>query len=181
MTLLYQISAYLTLPGALLRAFLEHILLKCMHVPVEDTKYLQPNELCGHIEHKPVRTPGKNFVLNVIPGLLLLLFGFPMAVVSGVQLFYFGINWTNIHTGEFYPLFILYVLLYYFGMALLCNLAPTHEDALYFAESFKESKNVFVKILLAIPVLCCRIGALVSKIMLPLLLAVGATLLFIFI
>ena len=63
MSVLHCFFAYLIFPGAYLHAFFEHILLKLMHIPVEDSVYMQPNELCGHIEHKPVSSFGKSLIL----------------------------------------------------------------------------------------------------------------------
>lgn len=162
MMTLHWLSAVLTCPGAILRAFLEHILLKIMHVPIEDTAYLQRNELCGHVEHKPVRSLGKSVVLCLVPGLLLLLLGMVFWIPSALQLFYLGLQPVGIASGGVSVLFWVCVVFYYLGVCCLCHVFPSYEDALYLAESCGEAK-LPAKIFLFLPVQCARAGAFLQR------------------
>ena len=159
---LHWLSAFLTLPGAVLRAFLEHIFLKILHVPVEDTSYLQRNELCGYVEHKPVHTLGKSFVLCIVPGVLTLLFGAVFWLPAMLQLGYMGVTPVRPDTGGVSVMFIVCVLLCYLGVSCLCHVFPSYEDALYLAEAFSEAK-LPVKIVLFLPVMCARAGAFLQR------------------
>lgn len=181
MTILRLITAFLVFPGTYLRAFSEHMFLKILKVPVEDTKYLQKNELCGHIEHRPIESLGKSFAASFLPGILLCLMGLSMAVFSGLQLFYLGITPRMVENGSVSALFILCVVMYYFGISLLCNVFPGYEDALYLWENYTECKNPAAKIFLFLPVIVIRAGAFLERFGVPVLCAIGLTVLFIFI
>ena len=52
MRILYVIVKALTFPGTLLHALWEHCLCRKFHCTVEDARYFQANELCGHVEHE---------------------------------------------------------------------------------------------------------------------------------
>lgn len=171
MTVLHLISSFLMLPATLLRAFSEHVLLKWMHIPVEDTAYLQKNELCGHVEHKPVRTLGKSFLLCFLPGLLLLVIGAPMVLFGSVNIYWFGPF--DLLTGKLSVLFPVDVLLLYLGLGCLCRLFPTYEDALYLYETYQDSKSLAAKILLCVPVCVIRAGAFLARFSVSLLLAIA--------
>ena len=159
---LHWLASYLTLPGSVLRAFFEHVFLKLLRVPVEDTAYLQRNELCGHVEHKPVRAPGRICVLCFAPGVLMLLFGAAFWIPAALQLFYMGVAPVNPATGGLSVMFIICAALYYFGVCCLCCAFPSYEDALYLADAFGAAP-LPVKILLYLPVQLARAGAFVQR------------------
>lgn len=163
MTVLHWIVGYLTFPAALLRAFLEHIFLKAAHVPVEDTDYMQKNELFGHVEHKPVSELGKSFCVSFLPGLILFLSGAVLLAVSGTQLFYLGLTPVDVRTGKVSVLFIVSVVLFYLGASLCSRMFPTYEDALYLWEAYTESDSKAAKILLFLPVVLLRAGAFLER------------------
>ena len=140
-----------------------------MHIPVEDASYLQKNELCGHVEHKPIRTLGKSFLFCFLPGFLLLVLGVPMAVCGGT-----GLRWW---TGDGISLIrIAAAVLLYLGLCCLCRLFPTYEDALYLCEAYEDSKNIAAKIILCIPVYVIRAGAFLARFSVSLLLAAALAL-----
>lgn len=176
----HRITTLLTCPAALLRAFFEHILLKGMKIPVEDTDYLQKNELCGHVEHKPIRTFGKSFWHAFLPGFVLFILGLPMAVIPALEMFVSGNTLFNIRTGAVSVLFLLNVVLYYLGVSMLCNLFPSYEDALFLWDNMTKAK-VLPKILLFLPTLVIRIGAFFARFGISKILAIAVTLFFIFI
>ena len=163
MTVLHLIISYLAFPASLLRAFLEHVFLKAERVPVEDADYMQPNELFGHVEHKPVPTLGKGFRVNFFPGLILFLSGAVLLAVSGTELFYLGVTPKDPETGRLSVLFFVCAVLYYLGAALWSRMFPTYEDALYLWEAYTNSDSKASKILLFLPVVCIRAGAFLER------------------
>ena len=180
MMTVHWIAALLTCPGAVLRAFCEHIVLKLLRVPVEDTAYLQRNELCGHVEHKPVRTLGKAAVLCFVPGLILLLFGLAFCLPAALQLFYMGVSPVAIETGKVSAMFIVCAVFWYFGVCCLCHVFPSYEDALYLADAHREAKPA-AKALLFLPVCIARAGAFLARFGVFVLLWIAATIcLFVF-
>lgn len=163
MTVLHLIISYLAFPASLLRAFLEHVFLKAERVPVEDADYMQPNELFGHVEHKPVPTLGKGFRVNFFPGLILFLSGAVLLAVSGTELFYLGVTPKDPETGRLSVLFFVCAAMYYLGAALWSRMFPTYEDALYLWEAYTNSDSKASKILLFLPVICIRAGAFLER------------------
>lgn len=162
MSVLHCILAFLTLPGSYLHAFWEHILLKLLRVPVEDDAYLQRNELCGHIEHKPILSLGKGLVFSYVPALLSAAIAFPMFWAGFLFLREWGVTLRSIETGGVSALFLLSVLLLYLGFSLVCNLFPTREDALFLCET-QRGKNAAVRTAAVIPVWACRVFSLLSR------------------
>ncbi len=162
MTHFTWIFGCLTICGAMLRAFFEHLFLKLFRVPVEDRAYLQRNELFGHVEHKPARSFAESFCICFFPGLLVCLIGAGIALPAVLQLFVMGILPRNIVNGEISVMFILCAVLLYFGVSLFCHAFPTYEDALYLWEHRKKT-NLAARILLFIPILCIRIGAFLAR------------------
>ena len=153
---------FLTVPGAVMRAFLEHLMLKICRIPVEDTAYLHPSELFGHVEHKPVRTFGKSFALCFVPGLILFLCGAATVGTAALQLFGLGLHFRSVVTGGVSVMFIVCVVLLYFGLSFLCHAFPSYEDALYLWESREDAKPA-ARILLFPATACMRAGAFLSR------------------
>ena len=79
MKFLYLIAKYITLPGTIVKALWEHITCGMLKVLVEDGRYLQANELCGHVEHEFSTSKTKAFLVNFIP-----------TVINGLLAFFFG-------------------------------------------------------------------------------------------
>lgn len=158
----FWIFGCLTIFGAVTRGYFEHLTLKLCRVPVEDSAYLQRNEMFGHVEHKPARTFAKSFCVCFLPGFLVCLVGAVIALPAVLQLFYMGVMPRYIVNGTVSVMFILCVVLLYFGVSLFCHAFPTYEDALYLWESRKQT-NAAVRILLFVPMVCIRAGAFLAR------------------
>jgi len=174
LTAVYVISKLLTAPAALLKAFWEHCLLKLMKEPVEGTAYLRRNELCGHTEHRLLSGVGRNALFCLIPGLLNFIFALPLLAVSAVNLFWLGIGVRDIQTGLVTPLFFMYVLFFYIGVSLWCNLFPLYEDAVNFSHEAANAAGL-KKALLPLAA-SIRAGAFLERYGLNLLIAAAAIL-----
>ncbi len=162
MSVLHCILAFLTIPGAYLHAFWEHILLKILRVPVEDDAYLQRNELCGHVEHKPILSLGSGLVFCFVPALLSAVIAAPMLWAGFLFLREWGVTLRSIETGGVSALFLVSVLFVYIGFSIVCNLFPAYEDALFLCETWRE-KGAAVRIAAAIPVWIMRVCALLAR------------------
>ena len=147
MTILYVISKYLTFPGTALKAFWEQLFCRILAIPVEDARYLQANELCGHIDHDFTENKLKSFLICYLPGMMNRLMAYGMFIASYIGLFYIEVPSDS-------SIFKGYVVLLYFAVSLFCNNAPLYEDALQNWDLFygKDQKtNIAVKILTFIP------------------------------
>ncbi len=153
MEMIYTIVKYITFPGAVFKAFLEHLTCRIYEIPVEDIRSLQPNELCGHIEHELVKGR-KSFGMCFLPFLLSLLSGLLVITPAAINIIYLGqYNFISI-------------FLFYFGISFLTNMFPMVEDAYSMWESLygKESTaKKSSKILLAIPASILYIGSLLEN------------------
>ncbi len=160
MTILYIISKIITFPGAYLRAFWENVTCKILNLPIEIPGYLRLDENCGHVEHA---LAGKGFAayliatgpafMNFNTGLWIFLGGF-------IQLNYMGIT-----PYDSVPLFILYVLMTYIGVSLLCNVFSSVEDAMNLHDLLYSQKkgNVVGRIFAYIPTMINYAGAYAEK------------------
>ncbi len=160
MTMLYIISKILTFPGAYIKGFWENITCKILGLGIEIPGYLRIDENCGHVEHL---LPNKGFAaylmatgpafMNFNSGLWLFLCGF-------VQLKYMGIT----HHDSI-PLFILYVLMTYVGVSMLCNVFSSVEDAMNLHDLLYSQKkgNAIGRILAYIPAKLNYAGAYLEK------------------
>ena len=170
MNIIYVISKYVTVVGALLKGFWEHLFCRMLGVPVSDARYLQANELCGHVDHDFTKTKATTFFLCYLPGLMNRLFGYGMTIGSFIGLFYLKMTIAN-------PIFWVYIVLLYFGVSLLTNNAPLYEDALNNWDLLygKDSKtNIFAKIFAFIPSVYFIVSAWLEKNALGLLIFIAA-------
>lgn len=131
----------LTFPGAFMHAYWEHIMCKTYNCPVDDHRYMRPDEMCGHIEHDEFGTAGQQFAFCFFPmlfnGFLGLAIGLP-AIINAV--FLGGAAWYH------------YIMLW-LGISLLTNAFPLIEDAMALWEKvYSGGKNIVLKIL-AFPLL----------------------------
>lgn len=156
------ICGYLTVCGAVLRAFFEHIILKLLRIPVEDRAYLQRNELFGHVEHKPANAFAKSFCICFFPGFLVCLFGAVIALPAVFQLFIMDIRPQHLVDGKVSAMFIVCTVLLYFGVSLFCHAFPSYEDALYLWEHRRQT-NIAARILLFVPIVFMRAGAFLAR------------------
>lgn len=170
MNLIYVISKYITIIGAVLKGFWEHLFCRMMAVPVQDARYLQANELCGHVEHDFTKKKSVSFFLCYLPGLMNRFFGYGMFIGSFIGLFVLEVPTSA-------PSFWIYLVLLYLGVSLLSNNAPLYEDALNNWELIygKESDtNIAAKIFAFIPSVYMLVSAWLEKNALGLLLFVLA-------
>lgn len=132
MKILYLISKYITLPGTLVKALWEHITCGILKMLVEDGRYLQTNELCGHVEHELAATKTKAFLVNFIPSVVNGLLAFFLGGAGFMGLFMLKVVPPAPAEGSAsQPIaFWLYVILYYLGVAFFCNIFPLFENAM---------------------------------------------------
>ncbi|MFY9198829.1 MAG: hypothetical protein WBK75_01050 [Acutalibacteraceae bacterium] len=153
MEMIYTAIKYITFPGAVFKAFLEHLTCRLYEVPVEDIRSLQPNELCGHIEHELVRGR-KSFGVCFLPFILSLICGLLVLTPAAINIIYLG------------QYNIISIFLMYFGISLLTNMFPMVEDVYSMWESLYgqgSTAKKSSKILLAIPATIMYIGALLEN------------------
>ena len=156
---LYIISKYITVVGSVLKGFWEHLFCRMLAIPVQDARYLQANELCGHVEHDFTKTKAKTFFLCYLPGLMNRLFGYGMTIGG-----FTGLCILKVPSSA--PIFWIDIVLLYLGVSLLCNNAPLYEDALNNWDLLygKNSKtNIVVKILAFIPSVYILVSAWLEK------------------
>lgn len=165
MSILYLISKIITLPGAYIKAFWEHLTCRILRIPVENTKYMHYDEAFGHIEHEFAEGKAKSFLLCWLPGLVNALFGFVMLFAGYIGIFYLGVGPVNIETGKTAWIFYIYLVMLYLGLALLCNLFPLVEDAVNMWDKIygKDGMHIVWKIILFIPSIIIYAGAYIEK------------------
>lgn len=123
MKILYLISKYLTIPATIIKGLWEHITCGVLNVLVEDGRYLQPNELCGHVDHEFTTTKSKTFFISWLPSVINAALAFFLSDAGFVGLFVLKVSPSD-------PIFWLYVILLYLGISFSCNMFPLFEDAL---------------------------------------------------
>jgi len=143
--ILYLIAKTITLPGTLLKAFLEHVACRLTLTAMENDRYYQGNEMCGHVEHDLPTKKGQAFVLCFFPFFIMLLFGLIFAWAGSIDIIALG---EFRRTESVNLMGFLYV---YLALCFLTNLFPSTEDYLSFKDLYygKGSKNIFLKIILA--------------------------------
>ncbi len=159
MNIVYIISKYVTVIGSVLKGFWEHLFCRILGVPVQDARYLQANELCGHVDHDFTKGRAITFLLCYLPGFMNSLFGYGMLVGGFLGLFY-------LEASAEYPAFWIYLVMLYLGVSLMCNIAPLYEDALNNWDLLYgkgKKTNIFVKILAFIPSVSFIVSAWLEK------------------
>lgn len=168
MVTVYWIIKFLTFPGTLLKAFLEHLFCRIYKVPVEFAEYLQRNELCGHAEHLLAEHKG-SFAICFGPHIIMLLLGLMTALPASIGLGYLG----SVTPAA--------VILFYIAVSILTNLFPLYEDALHmwdhlYGEGSGSSKGS--RIALAVSAFIMRIGSFLEQYGLTLITSVVFTFFF---
>ncbi len=139
MKVLQIITKILTFPGAFYRGFWEQFFCKIYNLPVENKKYFQMNEMCGHVEHEPLSKPSNSFWFCFLSGLMVFLAGVLMLVAPVINLFVFGIQEQVFK--------VLNYCLLYLGLSMMTNIFPSVEDALMMWEGYhklgKAAKIIF--------------------------------------
>ncbi len=153
MGLIYFIIKILTLPGTMFKAFMEQLSCRMFGVPVEFSRYIQKNELCGHVEHMLSPARG-SFGICFMPHIVTLFCGLCFILPSSMNLFYLG------KVNIFSCIFI------YFGLSFLMNCFPLIEDAVNIWENLygKDSHAKLVsKIFMAVPAVVMFAGAYLER------------------
>ncbi|MEI6577839.1 MAG: hypothetical protein WCN92_00065 [Eubacteriales bacterium] len=175
MSIVYIISKIITLPGAYVKTFWEHLMCRLLGLPVETTNYLHYDEALGHVEHEFAKTLPRSFLFCWVPGFINRIFGIVMLFAGSLGIFYLGVGPINLQTGVTSWIFYVYLVLLYFGISLLCNIFPLVEDALLLWDKLygENGANIVWKILLFIPSVCMLAGAYIERFGINILLAVG--------
>ena len=141
----YLIAKTITLPGTLFRAFLEHAACRLTLTAMENDRYYQGNEMCGHVEHDLADRKGQAFTLCFFPFFISCVLGLIFSWAGSIDIIALGEFRRNEQVN------IMGFLYLYLGLCFLTNMFPSTEDYLSFRELFygKGSKNIFLKIILA--------------------------------
>ncbi len=181
MRVLYVIGKYITFPGAFIRAFWEHLTCLLLSLPVEHKGYLRANEMCGHIEHLLPKKAAAAYFAATAPGVMCLIAGLPLTVFGFINLRILGVA-----PADSVWLFILYILILYTGISIMCCLHPQFEvaqnlwDITLAKLSSKEAKSKVGGIFMFLPALCTYIGAILERFSVPVVIwAVGTVLIFV--
>ena len=138
---IYLITKWLTFPGAMVRAIVEHIVCKSCGIPVEDNRILRNDELFGHVEHEFAPTARKAFSLCFVPAFVNAVLALILLIPSMIGLFYLQMTgWYMIAAN---------IAAYWFAFSLFCNSYPLVEDAMNMKERIYQGKNVWLKIIYA--------------------------------
>lgn len=143
MTLLYALTKAIYFPGTFLKAFWEHLACRIFGVPIYDADaYLSRSTLSGHVSMIPSESAAKSFFVCLVPGVANLLIGFPAFAGGILTLGFMGVDVIDPMSGQFCPMFVVYVLLYLFGASCLCSVFPYIPDVLHIWQMYfgKESR-----------------------------------------
>lgn len=163
MRIIYITVKLLTLPGAMLHAFFEHMSCRMCKILVDDARTIRSDEMLSHIEHELVKRRGASFDVCFIPFLFNLFFGITILSSASVAVLYLG-SYKNA---------LLWFLLY-MGIAVLTNLFPQMEDVLMLKENIYNSKtHIAVKIIAAPFYAVLYIGAQLERFGLTLFTSIG--------
>lgn len=176
MSVIYVISKYLTVIGSFLKGFWEQLFCKILNIPVQDARYLQANELCGHVEHDFTKSKIITFLLCYLPGFMNRLFGYGMVIGGYLGLFYLRVPSNTV-------IFWVYLVFLYVGVSLLCNNAPLYEDALNnwsLLYGKGEKTNIVAKFFAFIPSVYMLAAAWMEKYALSVLVWIAAILVGVF-
>lgn len=153
MSIIYIIVKTLTLPGAMLHSFFEHMSCRASKVLVDDARAIQFNEMLGHIDHELIKRKGPSFDVCFIPFFFSLILGF-FTLCHGAT--------TVIYLGRYNDWFSWVCL--YLGISILTNLFPQIEDVMMLKENFFiNNKKKLSKILVAPFYALFLVGARLEK------------------
>lgn len=130
MRIVYIIVKFLTLPGAMLHAFFEHMCCRASKVIVDDARTVQANEMLSHVDHELIKRRGASFDFCFIPFFFNLMLGFLTLSHGAVTIYYFS---------RYNDIFAWVCL--YLGISLLTNLFPMPEDVMMLKENFFGEKK----------------------------------------
>lgn len=140
MRIVYIIVKILTLLGAMLHAFFEHMSCRASKIIVDDARTVQVNEMLGHIDHELINRKGPSFDICFIPFFLNLVLGFLTLSYGATSIYYFG-RLTDIFAW----------ICLYLGISLWTNLFPQIEDVMMIKENFFVNNNKKISKILVAP------------------------------
>ncbi len=139
MRIIYVIIKALTLPGAMLHAFFEHMCCRSSKIIIDDERVVRFDEMMSHVDHDLVRRKGPSFDICFIPFFFSLVLGNMILMYGSVSIIYFG------RLADIFGWICLY-----FGVAILTNLFPQIEDVMMLKENyFINNEKKISKILVA--------------------------------
>lgn len=163
MRIVYIIVKVITLPGAILHAFFEHMSCRWTKVIVDDARVVQANEMLSHVDHELIKRKGPSFDVCFIPFFFNLVLGFLLLVNGATTIYYFG---------KFND--VLAWICLYLGISLCTNLFPQIEDVMMLKENFfQKGKNKVSKIFVAPFYAIFFVGARLEKIGLTLITSIA--------
>lgn len=163
MSIIYVIVKTLTLPGAVLHAFFEHMVCRSAKVVVDDERVIQFNEMLSHVDHQLIKRKGPSFDICFIPFFMNLLLGFLTLCYGSTTIIYFA---------KYADVFGWICL--YFGISLLTNLFPQLEDVMMLKENYLVNNDKkFSKVIMNVFYGIFSIGARLERMGLTLLTSVG--------
>lgn len=163
MRIIYIIVKALTIPGAILHAFFEHMSCRWTKVIVDDARAVQFNEMMGHVDHELIKRKGASFDVCFIPFFFNLALGFLLLTNGATSIYYFG-KYSDIFGW----------LCIYLGISLCTNLFPQIEDVMMLKENFfQKGKNKVSKIFVAPFYAIFFVGARLEKFGLTLLTSIA--------
>lgn len=163
MRIIYIIVKVLTIPGAILHAFFEHMSCRWTKVIVDDARAVQFNEMMCHVDHELIKRKGASFDVCFIPFFFNLALGFLLLTNGATSIYYFG-KYSDIFGW----------LCIYLGISLCTNLFPQIEDVMMIKENFfQKGKNKASKIFVAPFYAIFFVGARLEKFGLTLLTSIA--------
>ena len=166
MSIIYVIVKALTLPGAIMHAFFEHMVCRNAKIIVEDERVVQFNEMLSHVDHQLIKRKGPSFDICFIPFFMNFMLGFLSLSYGSTAIIYFA---------KYEDIFAWICL--YFGISFLTNLFPQIEDVMMLKENFfVNNKKKISKILVAPFYAIFFVGARLEKLGLSLLTSIAFSL-----
>ncbi len=163
MSIIYVIVKTLTLPGAMLHAFFEHMVCRNAKVIVDDERVVQFNEMLSHVDHQLIKRKGPSFDICFIPFFMNFLLGFLSLTYGATTIIYFA---------KYADIFGWICL--YLGIALLTNLFPQIEDVMMLKDNYLVNNDKKVSKILVTPIYAILwLGARIERVGLTLLTSIG--------
>ena len=160
MTALYIASKILTFPGAYIKGFWEQLTCKLLGLPVEVPGYLRIDEACGHVEHAFPKKGWPAYLIATGPAFMNFNIGLWIFLAGFLNLRFMGIT-----AADSTALFVVYVVMTYVGISMLCNVFPLVEDAMNLYDLLYRQKkgNAAGRVFAFIPTVITYAGAYLEK------------------
>ena len=163
MRIIYVIIKALTLPGAMLHAFFEHLCCRTSKIMIDDERVVRFDEMMSHVDHDLVKRKGASFDICFIPFFFSLVLGSMILMYGSTSIIYFG------RLADIFGWICLYL-----GISVLTNLFPQIEDVMMLKENyFTADEKKITKVFLAPLYGIFWLGARLEKFGLTLLTSIG--------